>query len=158
MNEWVKDKKVICQYESTQELKHFGFDRLTSESCGYSMRILFDINQQARDILSSFFGGNVEFNNSGWNGREDHHWSVMLPSSLIIDIYIFAMLESGEYEICLKSDNESCEIAGIYPWLRFYYTLDDCNKERDKLRELGFNWRVYHGKNRNQHMFSGRIE
>lgn len=144
---------VVSQYDIVNELRIFGFNYLTSESCGYSMRILFDIDSQAENLLSSFFGGQVEFNNVGWNSRDKK--SIMLIREMLLSLYIFCQLEIN-YNVALVTDYESCKNIGVHPFIRFYDSMENCNLELPKLKEIGYNYRIYSGKNRNQHAFSGR--
>lgn len=144
---------VVSHYDIVDGLRIFWFNYLTSESCGYSMRILFDIDQQAENLLSSFLGGQVEFNNTGWNSGEKK--SVMLTREILLPLYIFCQLEIY-YRVALVTDYESCNKIGVRPFIRFYDSMEDCNLELPKLREVGYNYRIYSGKNRNTHAFSGR--
>lgn len=146
--------KVISGYNYTDELKRFGLDYLTSESCGYSMRALFDINQQGQELLSAFFGG-VDFLATGWNSRDKQ--SVMLPKGqFILDLLIFCYLET-QYTCALYVNYENAKAVGLQPMIRFYNSVEDCNIEAQHFTDSwNMNYRIYNGKNRNCHMFSGR--
>jgi len=138
-------------YDCSDILQSMGIKYLTSESCGYSMRGLYDINDNGRELLNSFFGGLVEFNNRAWNYNDEYKYSVMLPRSIILELTIFCLLET-EYSYILLMDESSCKDAGVYRFMSCWH--DESFYERFK--SLGFNYRIYSGKNRNYHHFSGR--
>jgi len=145
---------IISGYNYTDELKKFGIEYLTSEACGYSMRALFDINQIGQDYLSAFFGG-IEFLANGWNSSSKK--SVMLPKGqFIIDLLIFCYLES-EFACALYVDAGNAKVVGLQPMIRFYNSPEDCTTEARHFSDSWqTNYRIYEGKNRNTHAFSGR--
>lgn len=139
-------------FSSLEDLQQFGIFYLTSESCGYSMRVLFDVNETGEQYLSAFFGG-LQFMADTWNHTAGSKHSIMLPHSVCRDIYIFCLLESGQFEMIfsLTRDNQTR--------LHGFRALDwnKANPELDAIKALGFSiGRLYYGKNRNQHMMSGR--
>lgn len=146
--------KVISGYNYVDELKEFGIEYLTSEACEYSMRALYDIDQRGQDYLSAFFGG-IEFLAGEWNSSSKK--SVMLPKGqFITDLLIFCYLES-EFACALYVNPGSVKEHIIPSMIRFYNSWDDCQTEaRHFSDEWQVNCRIYEGKNRNTHAFSGR--
>ena len=140
-------------------LKEHGFCMLTGEACGYSMRILFDIDDNAKRILSGYFGSAVEFNNGAWNGRDGAKNSVMLPRDMIESLAIYILLSECEYTHVIVCSTESAKDAGIHPFVRAYHNYDDYSEDISQLRKFGYDWRLYSGETaRNRHAFSGRVE
>ena len=144
--------KNISLYNMIDELKQFGFDYLTSESCGYSMRGLYDINENAQDLLSAFLG-HVTCNANGWNSRDKK--SVMLSHATVKDLLIFCSLQSFEYILLCNAEDSKRE--GFNPFMYACNTEDECLELRESLRDMGIDFRLYNGVNRNQHQMSGRM-
>lgn len=146
--------KVISGYNVIDDLKQFGIEYLTSESCGYSMRGLYDVDSRGQALLSAFFGG-IEFTARGWNASDKK--SIMLSRYVLIDLLIFCHLESG-FEVAIYANPDDSKAIGLQPMIRFYDNFEDYKIERERLESWGLNYRLYTGKNRNRHAFSGRIE
>jgi hypothetical protein len=69
-------------------LEENGFDRLTSEADGLGMRIRYDLDEQAQDILGSAFGG-MQLVHEGWNDRKKK--TAMIFRELIRPLMIFTL-------------------------------------------------------------------
>lgn len=150
-----KSKFICNQYDIVKQLQKFGIDFLTGESCGYSMRVLCDVNQAGAELLSDFFGG-VALLADNWNPGASK--SVMLTRSVLEDLFIFATLQANP-GITLVSMEHSEQSGKSYRMFENNISQDDIIAELDYLRGRGWTvCRVYWGKNRNQHMITGRVE
>lgn len=78
------------------DLKDYGINPLTGEACAYSLRILCDVSQKGADLLTLFFGGNIQFTDkSNWNskvGEDDAVASITLPRGILDDLRVFILL------------------------------------------------------------------
>lgn len=73
----VKLIKLTCLHDFEQ----LGFYALTGESCGYSMRILFDLSPEAAGDFAAYVGVRREGLNDNWNSSNGAVASAMLPSN-----------------------------------------------------------------------------
>lgn len=78
-------------FRNYDQLEQFGIRTLTGEACGLAMRVLCDVTEEGRQLLRAFF--RMEVNADKWNGGVG---SVMLPRSVMEDIWIFANVRAGK--------------------------------------------------------------
>ncbi len=78
-----------------RDLEQFGLRPLTGEADAYMERILFDLNADGVDLLTSYLGGNVQFQEaSNWNSvvyDTDAVASIMMPWRWLPDIARYAL-------------------------------------------------------------------
>ena len=138
------------------DLLPFGIDPLTGEACGLSYRILCDVTENGRTILSKALGIPNLTLPEPWNRgttTEPHVGSVMLAFEMLVPLAVFALLESGCKEVWLVRDGG---VIGIEP--------DDLPEFIDANRQLVGDRMArtlaYRGTagDRNVHMMSGRVE
>lgn len=93
----MEDKKYRKQLSNLNDLKEYGIKFLTAEACAYSMRLLFDLDDQGKVIIGDFFSFmKVEFA-PNWNSGSTG--SVMLPRSIMYDLMVFCLLTEPENEV-----------------------------------------------------------
>lgn len=84
-----------------RDLETYGIQYLTSESCAYSLRMLFDLNQDGIDLITEFFGGNIRFTEkSNWNPRvngTEALASILLMRSTVRDLMVFLLARQFDY-------------------------------------------------------------
>jgi len=137
-------------------LREHGFIWVTGESCAFSMRILFDMTEFAKDIMIDYLGGNCEFRKgSNWNGSDGQKYSVMIERHSILPLAIFIARKKYLYVVEMFHQNNKEEP----------YQVICTNHEKD----LELIKKTYHdqhmvfhkrkdGGSRNQHQMSGRIQ
>ena len=143
---------VIDNYWSY--LREYGFDRLTSEACGLSMRMLVDITMQAEDILTEFFGCKSIEGQAAWNGN---YKSVMIPHALVETLAVYIAVKNNPDKVILTGHGhiaicDNHETANAY--IAWYDMIHDYPAD---------SFRVYQASKqpgnglRHTHAFSGRI-
>ena len=84
------------------DLCPLGIECLTGEACGLGYRILFDVTEQGRRILSKCFGiPNLQLAEA-WNrgnAEHPHVGSIMLAKEMLVPVGIFALLENDCTEV-----------------------------------------------------------
>ena len=134
-------------------LKTIGLNWLTGESCGYSMRILFDVEtEHAKELLESFFGTKLELHPK-WNKGIG---SIMLSRGVIKDFIIFASLQMHK-----KYSGVVLDQPDFHPSQALYLVLTDELLAFVKLAETQYGYkagRLYWNQptSRNTHQFTGR--
>lgn len=140
-------KSKISNWE---HLEPFGIRYLTSESCGYGLRLLCDVNQQGREAIGLFFGQcRLLPLSKNWNSEvngEPAVGSVMLPRSIFRDLAAFLLLEEGHEVIVIRDHEVSGCSREMYEKHQGAPIMQDAR--------ILFN----QGYSRNQHQFTGRTE
>lgn len=91
-------RRITCW----NDLRPFGFDPLTGESCGLGYRILFDLTARGRSVLGTCLGIPDLRLAEPWNRGDPADpavGSVLLARELLIPLGIFALLEHGCTEV-----------------------------------------------------------
>ena len=88
------------------DLEKFGIVPLTGESCGISRRMLCDVTEQGRQLVTRTFGlpNNTKLSEP-WNSSSssgEHVGSIMLSRNQITDLGVFALLP--DYSHVLVTD------------------------------------------------------
>lgn len=136
---------------SWNDLRTFGLNYLTGESCGYALRLLVDFDEQGRELLVDYFGLPLDTAfSSPWNscvGDNPTVGCIHLSRDEFRPLTVFSMLRMGyKFVVVLPTgvvgtDNEE--------YVRF---ASDYLKEHDI--------QVYRNPNAapmfNRHAFSGR--
>jgi hypothetical protein len=81
---------------SWQDLRPYGIDVLTAESCGLSYRYLCDVTEQGKKAIEKLFDVELKLAEN-WNSGAIG--SIMLPPDMLVPLGIFALLESGCTEV-----------------------------------------------------------
>ena len=160
-------KQHLYNYD---DLKAYGVQPLTGESCAYSRRLLCDLNQEGVILLTAYLGlsHTIEArhafprNHNAMVGEYPAVASVLLPRALFPDLMIFCLLHVGQYDYVLETPdgaytgfNEGDKYAAAY--LRSnaegtqptgYRLHTNCAK-RSHAPQVG---------GRNVHAMSGRID
>lgn len=125
----MENRRIRKQLSNLNDLKEYGIKFLTAEACAYSMRLLFDLDNQGKEIIRDFFSFmKVEFApnwNSGSNG------SIMLPRSIMYDLMVFCLLRDNEVayineqfhyvgEMTFEEYKEICGKDNYYAKCKFY--------------------------------------
>lgn len=152
------DDKFIPVH-SFNDLKQFGINFLTGESCAYAMRLLCDVNEDGRALLADFFGMPDIQLAKNWNSSVNEKPSVgsfMLPRSILKELAQFAFFKAGARAVAHSPHS----IIGIFTEERFegYRKL---NEGIDKpgfsfCRNLAMTSGAPMAGSRNVHAFSGR--
>lgn len=96
------------------DLKQFGINSLTGESCAFSMRLLCDLSEEGTDLMSEFFG--LPRNDASlcfappWNSRvgdDPSIASIMLPKGIFDDLCRFALLAVSKVDVVIKQPDGS---------------------------------------------------
>lgn len=138
------------------DLAAYGIVPLTGESCGLGYRILCDVTEGGRCILSKALGIPHLTLPESWNRGTDaapHVGSVMLSPEILTPLAVFALLESGCRETWLVREGG---VIGIE-------VGDDADAIEANRRLVGdrlLRVLAYRGTagDRNVHVMSGRVE
>lgn len=81
-------------YDCPNDLQQWGFKCLTGEACGLSLRLLYDLNDQAHELLARTLGlGKHQLIlNETWNGGQHSAGSAMLTADNAVMCALFGML------------------------------------------------------------------
>lgn len=100
---------------SNRDLEKYGVNPLTSESCGYGLRLLCDLTEHGCELMDAFLGG-VEVTSDNWNHGSEadpHVKSIMLPYGILRDlkVYILLHVEQMKYVVvfpdgCMSGTND----------------------------------------------------
>lgn len=137
---------------SLTDLKQFGINILTGESCALSRRLLCDVTQKGKDLVMKALGVNDMSLSADWNGH-DAVGSILLERNTLETCGILALLgEPGILEVWV---NDQGHIHGLDQELLDSYAENKVVLDMD-------NWRKYRKFNsgsrgdRNVHQMSGR--
>lgn len=135
------------------QLKKYGINFLTAESCAYSLRLLLDLNEDGVKIVSRWLGGNVNFRDgSNWNprvGDKPAVASILLSREAIDNLITFILY-----------DVEKCYAIQIDRYGQSGVTRKEFDRlSDDQKKDFRINWalesdNVKNG--RNVHQFTGR--
>ncbi len=100
---------------SWSDLRPFGIDYLTGESCGYGYRGLYDITKQGLSLIAACMGISDEFRfgealPDNWNSKGVH--SVMLAPQMIVPLGVFACFKRNCSKVYIMYDDL---VVGIEP-------------------------------------------
>ncbi len=132
---------------SFNDLKKFGIDILTGESCAFSRRLLCDVTKEGRDLVIKAFGVPDISLSAPWN---DGVGSILLERDTLKTLCILALFSDGETLEVWEHDTGS------------FYGMDEerlvaFQKEEEKHLNNWKKYRPYNGNHRNVHQFSGRV-
>lgn len=136
---------------NNDNLWKLGINLLTGEACGLGMRVLCDITEAGRRLLTEILGV-VEITPAGqWNGREGTVGSVMIPRDLFRTILVFGLLKNPKVRyvyVCsdglyAPEDEDEEERIKDMDWLK----VETCVRKRGTAP----------GGMRNRHEFTGRV-
>ena len=140
---------MIYRIRDWNDMRQFGFDALTGESCRLGTRLLFDISPQAQKVLLDFWGlshdaqektgtGKHAAFRESWNSHRDSDgnytdsWgSVMLSRDILFPLAAQALWHVGCTHILQEASDTSAEGTAHY-------------FQRDELREMAFANYQYH--------------
>lgn len=140
-------RRILCW----DDLRPYGIEPLTGESCGLMYRILFDVTERGRSIVGRCFGIPDLKLAEAWNRgseKDPHVGSIMLSPEMLAPIAVFALFEDCT-EIWLTERDVIGIEAGesheeIQQAVHFY-------QPTRRLRRSGT------AGDRNVHVFTGRI-
>lgn len=84
-------------YRDVRDLEQFGVIALTGEACGLAMRLLCDLTEEGVNLIREFM--RVEPTANPWNSKGVK--SIMLPTCIFRDLWIFAMVRAGTANVFL---------------------------------------------------------
>lgn len=132
-----------CQiYRDVRDLEQFGVIALTGEACGLAMRLLCDLTEEGVKLIREFM--RVEPTADAWNSKGVK--SVMLPTSIFRDLWIFAHVRAGTANVFIggyvgehwtETHYESIDVTHKHPdksWVADAYAVNDPDY-MEKLRE-----------------------
>lgn len=149
-----------ARMRSWRDLERFGFDVLTGEACGMSMRLLVDISPLAREILESLLSVNFTDDNNSWNHRHEEGWkSIMLARGLFPELAAYCLFFEGyKYVVHVNWRTEAGSSYYVEGFKR-EEGLEDFRAMANKV--CGNSWRVWHNSGtaglRNRHYMTGRV-
>ena len=129
------------------DLKEYGIQFLTGERCGYSMRILCDLNEDGKKLIESFFCMKVDENN--WNNTVNGKpavASVMIPYDLFKQLATYCLFHVGNYAMVIYSGGSA--VTGItrkewgehgHLWENMTRKSNFCYKEDPSICRNGLN-------------------
>jgi len=136
------------------DLKQVGFECLTGEACGLSMRLLYDVTQQGKESLERFLDvAKIELK-PAWNGG-DAVGSVMLTNDTIIPLGAFCLLHQKKcVEVWQEYNDKGYLSQSVYGW-ESHEEIEEslCLMGNTHYRRWGFSGTAG---DRNTHMMSGR--
>lgn len=93
----LKDSETIMGWD---DLRHYGINYLTGESCSYGMRLLCDVNYMGADVVCGFLGlpHNTGSFSEPWNSKVnglETVGSIMLPREMFVPLAAFILLGNG---------------------------------------------------------------
>lgn len=79
-----------ANFNSWADFRDYGINFLTGESCGYAMRLLCDVSEKGRELVTSFLGLPYDTKlQPNWNskvGEADAIGSILLPRGLFKEL------------------------------------------------------------------------
>lgn len=105
------DTKVVYAWK---DLVQFGIECLTGEACAFSMRLLCDVNEAGKELLSDYFGMPNIALAEPWNSRVNQEpaiGSVMLSRECLSDLATFAMFREGALAVVRDT---GMGLVGVY--------------------------------------------
>ena len=154
--------------EGIRDLKEYGFDLLTGEACGISMRLLIDVSPEAVKILEEFLSVQFTEENNSWNhGGQDGWKSIMLSRNMIDDLLVFVLCREFPYVIKVQHKEAAFtafHVRGFPDKESFEEFKERANRlytTQDEHGDTVYHYRVYYSTEtygtRNRHEFSGRV-
>lgn len=145
--------KLISKWD---DLRPYGIDVLTGESCGLGYRLLCDVTATGKRVLEKALGIKELILFPNWNqgsSHDPHIGSVMLVPELLVPIGVFALLEHGCTEVWRVQDHG---LLGIEP----HDTPEVVEEYKRGIGAAGIRHFAYRGTagDRNVHVMSGRIQ
>ena len=151
-------------YYGAHDLREWGFDCLTGEACGLGIRLLYDVNDLGRTILSRTMGMEQHqlILNPSWNGGAFNKGSVLLTYDQALTCALFGMLL---HDKCIQVMQPYVEFGHLQPQLYGLENKDEVGLFSDTLvgYPVGTTFKTYKLSgmpgtgDRNKHMFTGRI-
>lgn len=101
---------------SFKDLKAYGINALTGEACGYSLRVLCDLNEDGVALIEEFFGSTLQVTeNSNWNSQVEEKpavGSVMLARSIFQDLALYCLWRENYAGALMMSDGSVIGVSG----------------------------------------------
>lgn len=138
------------------DLAAYGIEPLTGEACGLGYRILCDVTEKGRCVLSKALGIPNLVLPEAWNRgtvAEPHIGSIMLTLEMLVPLAVFGLLENGCTEVWLVRDGG---VIGIEPG--DLPEMIDANRRlvgERLIRSLAYRGTAG---DRNVHVMSGRVD
>ena len=136
---------------SLNDLRHYGINMLTGESCALSRRLLCDVTQKGKDLIMKALGVHDMSLAPDWNGH-DAVGSILLDRETLETCAILALLDEPEVKEVWV--NEVGHIHGLDRELLNSYVKNKAYLDTDKWRKYRKFERSVGG--RNIHQMSGR--
>ena len=141
------------------DLKKYGIQYLTGESCVYGLRILCDVNDYGKRLIEGYFGVhglNMPYKMNPTVNGEDSVGCLTLPREIFVPLAKYCLFhEEGCYAVHISGDNS---LTGL--------TEDQCRQYLEGYEEQRKNIYFNFGYNpdpsisrngRNIHQFTGRV-
>jgi len=145
--------------EGWGDLRHFGFIKLTGESCGIGIRVLVDLTQEALGIMEEFLSTKLAIGNN-WNSSDGQVASLMLPWEMWRDIAVYCCLKYGAYaalSVSYKCEDYSSYFVEGKTEEEYNQRVEDWHKVWPNGMMLYFRSNEPGDGLRNRHFFSGRV-
>lgn len=97
-----------------RDLAQFGINGLTGEACAYSMRMLCDVNEEGKELLSEYFGIpelTLARNMNSTVGDQPAVGSLMLTHDMVPKLAQFAFFRKGAIAVVLTGGRD---VNGIF--------------------------------------------
>lgn len=150
---------------SFHDLTQFGINALTGESCGFGLRMLCDVTEQGKSLLTDYFGcANLDLS-PAWNSHTNGEpvvGSIMLSHQLLRPLAEFVFFTKGALAIMSNSQ----EVMGLFTAEEV--ALYEAKERDDKASLSPLNWRLQYkplnyradgssSGSRHQHAMTARI-
>ncbi len=137
---------------SFNDLKQFGIDILTGESCALSRRLLCDVTEEGRNLVIKALGVPDISLSAPWN---DGVGSILLERDTLKTLCILALFEDKNclevWEFKKDGSFHGLDLENLGLWNDY-----DKNENADNYEKIR-KYKLFNSKDRNVHQFSGRV-
>lgn len=145
-----KGKYNTVSIASFADLEKYGLNCLTGEACAYSQRLLFDVNEAGKELLSAYLGMPYISLAPNWNSSvngQDAVGSIMLTMASAWELAVFIMLhiERTPYVIPCRENHHGVSGTDYDP------------AEFEFYKDVHYIVNRLPASERNQHQMSGRV-
>lgn len=141
-------------------LMDYGINLLTGEACSYSLRILCDLSEEGKQVITQWLGLKEDAFLENWNsyvGEKPAVASIMIPRGCFQDLYYWILVHVCGFEVVIESQDGS--VTGMnmdHPYYKTYMdNMETMRSVYNRVARFPRNENSVAG--RNVHQFTGRI-
>ena len=139
-------------------LKQYGISLLTGEACAYNMRVLCDLSQKGKKLISGYLGLPDCTFAPNWNSTVDDEpavASIMLPRCVFKELNIYILFHVEKSDIAISFEDIS--FYGLKREDEYYQSYLDLANEHSGIKVYRNPCNTAPSENgRNIHQFTGR--